>query len=80
MGIPTGWNLDTPKGLETQLSVRIRRILPELLHSTKLELGKLHRTRTDFDRTSMLELLQDSQQTGKSSSHQNLTSLSTPQE
>jgi hypothetical protein len=42
MGIPTGWNPDTPKGLETQLSVRIRRILAELLHSTKLELGKLH--------------------------------------
>jgi hypothetical protein len=43
-GIPTSQNPDTLEGLESQLSVGIRRILAELSHSTKLELGKLYRT------------------------------------
>jgi hypothetical protein len=46
VGIPTSQNPDTPEGLESQLSVRIHKILAELPHSTELELGKLHRTRT----------------------------------
>jgi hypothetical protein len=40
MGIPTSQNPDTLEGLECRLSVGIRRILVELLHSTKLELQK----------------------------------------
>jgi hypothetical protein len=43
-GIPTSQNPDTLEGLESQLSVGIRRILAELPHSTKLELGKLYQT------------------------------------
>jgi hypothetical protein len=43
-GIPTSQNPDTLEGLESQLSVGIRRILAELPHSTKLELGKLNQT------------------------------------
>jgi hypothetical protein len=58
MGIPTGQGPDTPEGLESRLSVRIHRILVELLHSTELELGKLHRLQTDSSRASTLELLQ----------------------
>ncbi len=57
MGIPTTWNPDTPEGLETRLSIRIHRIPTELPHSTELELGKLHQTRTDSGRASALELL-----------------------
>jgi hypothetical protein len=57
MGIPTSQNPDTPEGPESQLSARIRNNLAELLHSTELELRKLHRTRTDFGRASALELL-----------------------
>jgi hypothetical protein len=56
MGIPTSRNPDTPEGLESQLSVRIHRISAELPHSTELELKKHHRTRTDSDRASALEL------------------------
>jgi hypothetical protein len=41
VGIPTSQSSDTPEGLESQLSVRIRRIPAELPHSTELELGKL---------------------------------------
>jgi hypothetical protein len=41
VGIPTSWDPDTPEGLESQLSIRICRILAELLHSTELKLGKL---------------------------------------
>jgi hypothetical protein len=37
MGILTSRNPDTPKGLEQRLSIRIHRILVELLHSSKLE-------------------------------------------
>jgi hypothetical protein len=33
---------NTPEGLESQFFVGIRRILEELVHSTELELGKLH--------------------------------------
>jgi hypothetical protein len=57
MGISTGWNPNTPEGLESRLSARIRRIPAELPHSTKLELGKLRQTRMDFGRASALELL-----------------------
>jgi hypothetical protein len=57
MGIVTSWNPDTPERLESLLSVKIRRIPVELPHSTKLELRKLRRTRTDFGRASTLELL-----------------------
>jgi hypothetical protein len=42
MGILTSQNPDTLEGLESQLSVRIRRILAALPHLTELELGKLH--------------------------------------
>jgi hypothetical protein len=41
MGILTSRNPDTPEGLESRLSIRIHRILTELLHSIELELGKL---------------------------------------
>jgi hypothetical protein len=44
-------------GIESGLSVRIHKILAELLHSTELELGKLHQTRMDSDRAFVLELL-----------------------
>jgi hypothetical protein len=57
MGIPIRQNPDTPEGLESPLSVRICRIPAELPHSTKLELGKLHRIRTDSGRAFILELL-----------------------
>jgi hypothetical protein len=57
VGIPISQNPDTPEGLKVQLSVRIHRLLAELPHSTKLELERLHRTRTDFGKASMLELL-----------------------
>jgi hypothetical protein len=43
MVILTSQNPDTPEGLESRLSVRIRKIMAELLHSTELELRKLHR-------------------------------------
>jgi hypothetical protein len=43
-GIPRSRNPDTPEGLESRLSARIRRIPAELLHSTKIELRKLRRT------------------------------------
>jgi hypothetical protein len=54
--IPTSQNSNTPEGLESQFFVEIRRISSELPHSTKLELRKFHRTRTDFGRASTLEL------------------------
>jgi hypothetical protein len=57
MGIPTSWNPDTPEGLESWLSVGIRRISAELPHSTELEHGNHCRTQTDFGRASTLELL-----------------------
>jgi hypothetical protein len=56
-GIPTTQNPDTPEGLESQLSVRIHRILAELLHSTELEVRKPHETRMDSGRASSLKLL-----------------------
>jgi hypothetical protein len=56
MGILTSQNPDTPEGLESGLSVEIRRIPAKLPHSTELELRKLHRTRTDSARASALEL------------------------
>jgi hypothetical protein len=43
VGIPASQDPNTPEGLESQLSVRICRILAELPHSTELELRKLHR-------------------------------------
>jgi hypothetical protein len=42
MGTLTSRDPDTPKGLESRLSVRINRIPIELAHSIELELGKLH--------------------------------------
>jgi hypothetical protein len=57
MGIPTSQDLDTPKGLESLLSVEIHRILAQLPHSIELELGKLHRTQMDSSRASTLKLL-----------------------
>jgi hypothetical protein len=57
MGIPTSQNPDTLEGLESRLSVGIHRIPTELPHSTELELRKFHRTRTDSNRDSALELL-----------------------
>jgi hypothetical protein len=57
VGIPISQDPDTQEGLESRLSVRIHRILAELPHSIKLELGKLHRIRTDSGRASTLELL-----------------------
>jgi hypothetical protein len=56
-GIPTSRNPDTPEELESQLSVRIRRILIELPHSTEQELRKLRRTQMNSGRASALELL-----------------------
>jgi hypothetical protein len=58
VGISTSWNPDTPEGLESRLSVRIRKILAELPYSTEPELGKLHLTQMDSGRSSTLELLQ----------------------
>jgi hypothetical protein len=58
VGILTRLNPDTPEGLVSRLSVGIHRILAKLPHLTELELGKLHRTRTDSGRASVLELLQ----------------------
>jgi hypothetical protein len=56
-GILTSQNPNTLEGLESRPSVRIHRISAELLHWTKLELGKLHRTQMDSGRASTLELL-----------------------
>jgi hypothetical protein len=58
VGIPTSRDPDTLEGLESRLSVRIRRIPTELPHLTELELRKLHRIWMDFGRASALELLQ----------------------
>jgi hypothetical protein len=55
--IPISRDSNTPEGLESRFSVKIHRILVELLHSTELELGKLRRIRTDSGRASTLELL-----------------------
>jgi hypothetical protein len=44
VGLPTSRNPDTPEGLESWLSMGIRRIPTELLHSTELELEKLCQT------------------------------------
>jgi hypothetical protein len=56
MGIPTSQNPDTLEGLKNRLSVKIHGIPVELLHSTELELRKLHQTRVDSSRASALEL------------------------
>jgi hypothetical protein len=57
VGIPTSQDLDTSEGLESWLSIRIHRIPAKIPHLTGLELGKLCRTLTGFDRVSTLELL-----------------------
>jgi hypothetical protein len=57
MGIQTSRDPDTPKGLESQLSIRICRILTKVQHSTEVELGKLHQIRMDSGRAIVLELL-----------------------
>jgi hypothetical protein len=56
--IPTSQDSNTPEGLESWFNVGIHRILAELPHSTKLELGKLRRTQTNFSKASTLELLE----------------------
>jgi hypothetical protein len=38
MGILTSWDPDIPEGLNSQLSVRINKILAELPHLTELKL------------------------------------------
>jgi hypothetical protein len=53
----TSRDTDTPEGLESWLSVRIRRIPTELPRTTELELGKLRQIQMDSDRASALELL-----------------------
>jgi hypothetical protein len=58
VGIPTSQDPDIPEGLKSWLSVRIRRIPAELLHSIELELKKLCWIRMDSGRASALELLQ----------------------
>jgi hypothetical protein len=57
MSFLTSRNPDTLEGLKSRLSVGIRKILAELPHSTKVELGNFHRTREDYGRASTLELL-----------------------
>jgi hypothetical protein len=57
VGIPTSQDPNASKGLESRLSIGIRRILVELPHSPELELRKLRRIRMDSDRASVLELL-----------------------
>jgi hypothetical protein len=57
VGIPSSRDPNTPEGLESRLSIEIRRIPAELPHSTELELKKLCRTRMDFGRASVLKLL-----------------------
>jgi hypothetical protein len=57
VGIPTSQDPDTLEGLESRLSVEIRRISAELPHSIELELRKLYQTQMDFGRASALELL-----------------------
>jgi hypothetical protein len=57
MGIPTSWDPDTPEGLKSWLSVGLRRIPAELLHSIELELRKLCRIQKCSGRASALELL-----------------------
>jgi hypothetical protein len=43
MGFSTSRDPDTPEGLESWLSVKIHKILAELLHSTELEPKKIRR-------------------------------------
>jgi hypothetical protein len=57
MGIPTSQDPDAQRGLQSQLSVGIHRILVELPHSPELELRKLHRIQIDSGRAFTLELL-----------------------
>jgi hypothetical protein len=57
VGILTSWDPDTPEGLESRLSVGIRRIPAELLHSTEQDLRKLCQIRMDSGRASALVLL-----------------------
>jgi hypothetical protein len=59
VGNPISQNPNTPEGLESRFSVGIHRIPAELSHSTELELKKLRRTQTDFDKASALELLRE---------------------
>jgi hypothetical protein len=56
-GISISRNPNSPEAHESRLSVRIHRISAELPYSTKPELEKLRRTRTDSGRASTLELL-----------------------
>jgi hypothetical protein len=49
--------LEGLEGLESRLSIGIRRISAKLSHSTELELRKLHQIWTDSNRASALELL-----------------------
>jgi hypothetical protein len=76
VGILTNWNPDIPEGLESSFSVRIHRILAELPHSTELELRNSVEPewiQVELPRSSYSK---GSRQAGKSSSPQNLASLS----
>jgi hypothetical protein len=79
MGISTSWYPDTLEGLKSQLFVGIHRISAELPHSIELELKNIVEPEwipAELPRSSYSE---DSRQARKSSSPQNLTSLSTLQ-
>jgi hypothetical protein len=79
VGILTSWNPNTLEGLESRLSVGIRRILVELPHSIELELEKVHWTQMDFTELPRSTYSEDCRQAGKSSSPHNLASLTTAQ-
>jgi hypothetical protein len=78
-GIPTSRNPNTPEGLNSWLSIDIHRISVKVPQSTEVELKnsvESERIPVELPRSIYSE---DSWQTGKSSSPQNLTSLSTLQ-
>jgi hypothetical protein len=77
VGILTSQNLDTPKGLEQRLSIRIHRILVELPHLSKLEPRnpvRPWRISVELPRSSYEE---GSWQARRPSGHQSLTTLLT---
>jgi hypothetical protein len=77
MGIPTSRNPDTPEGLEQRHFARIHRIPAELPHSRKLELRNPvgpRRIPVELPRSSYEE---GSQQAGRHSGPQSLTTLPT---
>jgi hypothetical protein len=80
MNILTSQNPDTPEGLESRFSIGIHRIPAELPHLTKLELKNSVEPKQIPTELPCSSYSEDSQQAGKSSVPQNLTSLSTLQE